>query len=492
MADPGAAAGGTTTRAVALELEPIGPVSARLQAPASKSVTNRALVCAALGDGASMLRGPLESDDSAAMRVALCALGASVTEAAAPEGTGPAAVRREGTGAVAVPQGAGPAGVPREAHGAAVAGSAGAAPAWRVEGIGGRPASPAGPLDARGSGTTMRFLTALVALCPAGATVTGRPGLLARPIGALVAALRELGARIEDRGGFPPVSAAGGGLAGGEVTVDASASSQFPSAVLLAAPYARAPVTLHARSVGAPAYVELTAQVMREFGASVELLDRATWRVEAGAAYRAREVEIEHDASAAAHLFAVAAATGGTVTVGNARAGSLQPDALLPELLAEMGATVTRDGPALTVRGPDTLSPVDVDLGPMPDQVTTVAALAALAPGRSRVRNVAVARGHETDRLAALARELAKLGVAVEELADGLVIDGGGARGPALIDPHDDHRLAMAFAAVAARVPGVAIRDPGCVAKTYPGFWADLAEAGLRWRTRRSGQGRPR
>jgi 3-phosphoshikimate 1-carboxyvinyltransferase len=112
-----------------------------------------------------------------------------------------------------------------------------------------------------------------------------------------------------------------------------------------------------------------------------------------------------------------------------------------------------------------------------------VAVLAALAPGRSRLRNVAVARGHETDRLAALARELAKLGVKVEELPDGLVVHGGRPRGPAWIDPHDDHRLAMAFAALAARVPGVAIRDPGCVAKTYPGFWADLARAGLRWRT---------
>jgi 3-phosphoshikimate 1-carboxyvinyltransferase len=119
----------------------------------------------------------------------------------------------------------------------------------------------------------------------------------------------------------------------------------------------------------------------------------------------------------------------------------------------------------------------------MPDQVTTVAALAALAGGRSRLRNVGVARGHETDRLRALADELAKLGVGVEELPDGLVVDGGGAHGPALLDPHDDHRLAMAFAAIAARVPGVAIADPGCVAKTYPGFWDDLARAGLRTRT---------
>lgn len=451
MADRAAPAS-STAPPVAFELEPAGPVRARLEAPASKSVTNRMLVCAALGDGESLLRGPLESDDSAAMRVALGALGAPVTAVTAVTATESSAA------------------------------AAGAAGAWRVAGTGGRPASPRAPLDARGSGTTMRFLAALVTLTPAGATVTGRPGLLARPVGALVAALRELGARIDDRDGFPPVRATGGGLQGGRAAVDAAASSQFASAVLLAAPCARRPVTLHARALGAPAYVELTAQVMRDFGATVERLDQATWRVEAGRPYSAREAEVEYDASAAAHLFALAAATGGAVTVGNARPGSLQPDARLPGLLAAMGATVTRQGHALTVTGPETLAPLDADLGPMPDQVTTVAALAALAPGSSRLRGVAVARGHETDRLAALARELAKLGVEVEELPDGLVIQGGRARGPALIDPHGDHRLAMAFAALAARVPGVSIRDPGCVAKTYPGFWADLARAGLHWR----------
>jgi 3-phosphoshikimate 1-carboxyvinyltransferase len=282
----------------------VGPVTVRLEAPASKSVTNRMLVCAALGDGTSRLRRPLESDDSAAMRVALGALGAPVTQV----------------------------------------GLDAAGPAWLVAGTGGRLASPAAPLDARGSGTTMRFLAALAPLTVAGATVTGRPGLLARPIGALVAALRALGARVDDRDGFPPVSAAGGGLGGGHAAVDASASSQFPSAILLAAPYARGPVTLLARGLGAPAYVELTAQVMRDYGATVERLDRATWRVEAGRRYHARETEVEYDASAAAHLFALAAATGGAVTVSNARLGSLQPDARFPELLAEMGATVTREG----------------------------------------------------------------------------------------------------------------------------------------------------
>jgi 3-phosphoshikimate 1-carboxyvinyltransferase len=469
VAEGGAAASGTTPP-VAFELEPAGPVRARLEAPPSKSVTNRMLLCAALADGPTLLHDPLDSDDSAAMRAALSALGATITE-----------VEVEARGEAAALDGAGSRGAAAAAARRGEAGLAAGRAAWRVEGTGGRLVSPAGPLDSRSSGTTMRFLAAVTTLTPAGATVTGRPGLLARPVGALVAALRQLGARVDDRDGFPPVRAAGGGLEGGRAAVDAAASSQFASAVLLAAPYARRAVVLGASDLGAPAYVELTVQVMRDFGAAVERLDQATWRVEAGRPYRARDATVEHDASAAAHLLALAAATGGTVTVTNARAGSRQPDARLPELLAAMGATVTREGAVLTVSGPETLRPVDADLGPMPDQVTTVAALAALAPGRSRLRNVAVARGHETDRLAALAHELAKLGVKVEELPDGLVVHGGRPRGPALLDPHDDHRLAMAFAALAARVPGVAIQDPGCVAKTYPGFWSDLARAGLHW-----------
>ena len=439
----------------ALELLPAGPVSLRLAAPASKSVTNRALLCAALAEGTSRLHGAAPSDDAQAMAAALAQLGARI-DLGEP---GPAV--------------------------------------WTVTGTGGRPASPARPLDARLSGTTMRFLAAAATLTPAGATVTGAAPLLRRPVGPLVAALAALGAGIADAGdGFPPVTASGGGLAGGAATVDATASSQFASAVLLVAPYARRPVELTAERLGAAAYVDLTAAVMRRFGAEIDPSDPAgpgagaghsgvaAWRVAAGRPYRATDLEVEYDASAAAHLLALAAATGGTVTVTNAEPATLQPDAALPALLEAMGASMTRDGASLTVRGPEALGPVDADLAAMPDQVTTVAALAALAAGRSRIRGVAVARGHATDRLAALAAELGKLGVAVTELPDGLVVAGPGPDRlrPARLATWGDHRMAMALAAVAARVPGVVIEDPACVAKTYPGFWADLAAAGLAWR----------
>ena len=433
----------------ALELLPADPVSLRLAAPASKSVTNRALLCAALAEGTSHLHGAAGSGDAQAMATALAELGAGIDLG------GPGRV------------------------------------VWTVTGTGGRLASPAGALDARLSGTTMRFLAAAATLTPAGATVTGAAPLLRRPVGPLVAALAALGAGITDAGdGFPPVTAAGGGLAGGAATVDAATSSQFASAVLLVAPYARQPVELAAERLGAAAYVDLTAAVMRRFGAEVDPGvgaghgGAAAWRVEAGRPYRGTDLEVEYDASAAAHLFALAAATGGTVTVTNADPGTLQPDAALPGLLEAMGASVTRHGACLTVRGPAALDPVDADLAAMPDQVTTVAALAALAVGRSRIRGVAVTRGHETDRLAALAAELGKLGVAVAELPDGLVVTGPGPDRlrPARLATWGDHRMAMALAAVAARVPGVVIEDPACVAKTYPGFWDDLAAAGLAWR----------
>lgn len=420
----------------ACEVRPSGPVRGSLAAPASKSLTNRLLVLAALADGDSVLRDPLDSDDSAAMGALVVGLGARVE------------------------RGAG---------------------AWRVRGTRGRPARPAGPLHAGLSGTTMRFGTAIAALAPGPVTVTGDPPLERRPIGALTAALGALGAQAADRGGYPPVRLAGGGLAGGEVTVDVSGSSQFASAVLLVAPYARADVTVRNSGRAAGAYVAMTVAAMRDWGAAVT--DRADgWSVRAGTGYGARDRPVEYDASAAAHLLALAVATGGRVTVGNATEGSLQPDAGVTAVFERMGARLRRDGDAVTVDGPDRPAPVDVDLSDTPDQVTTIAALAALAEGATTIRGVAVARGHETDRLAALADELGSLGVRVDERPDGLVVHGGAPRGPARLRARGDHRLAMAFAALAARVPGVVIEDPGCVTKTYPRFWADVRRLGVDWR----------
>lgn len=419
----------------AVHIIPAGPLSGTLAAPASKSVTNRLLVLAALATGESVLRGPLDSDDAQAMRGLVATLGVPV--------------RSEGD-------------------------------RWRVTGAGGSFHPDAAHADARLSGTTMRFGAALATLADRPLTVTGQPPLLRRPIGPLTGALRSLGADVADTGGFPPVRCAGGGLAGGRVDVDAHASSQYVSAVLLVAPCAAADTSVRAVGLSAPAYVDLTVAAMADFGAEVERRGAGHWAVRSGG-YAARTRAVEYDASAACHLYSLAAATGGSVTVTNASPTSLQPDAAFPAVLARMGVVVEAAGAQVTVTGPDALRPVDVDLAGMPDQVTSLAVLAALADGRSRIRGVAVARGHETDRIAALARELRKVGVGVEERPDGLVIDGGGARGPARLATYDDHRLAMAFAALGAAVADVAIDDPGCVAKTYPRFWDDARALGLVW-----------
>lgn len=411
----------------AIEIVPSGPVGGTVTAPSSKSLTNRALVCAALADGETTIAEPLDADDTRAMALALQALGARVTFE--PD-------------------------------------------RWLVVGTGGALRAPSDPLDCRLSGTTLRFLTAVGALAGAPVRLTGGAPLLRRPLGPLASALVTLGATVVTSEAGVEVT---GGLGGGTIVVDGSGSSQFVSAVMLAAPYASGDVTVRAEGVSATGYIALTAELMRAFGADVEDVDATTWRVRAGEGYRARDYAVPYDASAAAHLYALAVATGGSITVSNA-IQTAQPDARAVEVFEAMGAT----GSGATVVGPTTPEPVEVSLAAMPDQLPTVAALAALAPGRTTIMGVAVTRAHETDRIAAVATELAKLGVRVEERPDGLAIEGG-ARGPVRIATYDDHRMAMAFAALGARVEGVGIEDPGCVSKTYPRFWDDVARAGVRW-----------
>ena len=419
-----------------VRMTPTGPLRGALRAPASKSVTNRLLVLAALAEGSSALTAPLESDDSAAMRACITALGADVS----------------GDGV------------------------------WKITGTAGTPRSPSAPLDARLSGTTARFITAVVALTPRGGVVDGLGPLRRRPIAPLVHALAAVGAEADSPSGGLPVSVAGGGLDGGAVDVDVSGSSQFASALLMVAPYARHDVVCRLHGRAADDYIALTAALMAQWGADVTHDGaQGSWQVRAGAGYRARSVEVEYDASAAAHLFAMGIASGGAVTVTNVARHSHQPDAGLPDVFAQMGCDVVRDGSSVTVAGGD-LRPIDVSLAAMPDQVTTLAVLAALAPGTSVLRDVGVARLHETDRLAALAAELGKVGVQVIADPNSLVIYGGTARGPAILDTYDDHRLAMAFAALGTKISDIAIADPGCVAKTYPEFWQDVARLGAGWR----------
>lgn len=410
-----------------------GPLAACVRVPGSKSLTNRALLVAALARGTSRLRGALESDDTEVMLRALARLGCAV-----------------------------------DARG----------DVWHVEGRDGHLAKPAETLDTGNSGTTARFLTAAATLADGPVRIDGDARMRERPISDLVDALTALGARcaVEGQRGCPPVRVEGGGLPGGSATIDARRSSQYVSAILLAAPYARRDVRLRAEGgvVVSRPYVDLTLRLMRDFGAHAEWSAPDALFVEAGRTYRGRDYAIEADASAAAYPFCAAAIAGGRVRVEGIAADSLQPDFRLLDLLGRMGCRVLRGPDFAEVSGPaDGLRAIDVDMNDLPDAALALAVVALFARGTTHIRNVANLRIKESDRLAALETELRRLGADARADADSLSVTPGPLHG-ARIRTYGDHRMAMAFALAGLRVPGVAIQDPGCVAKTWPGYFSML------------------
>jgi 3-phosphoshikimate 1-carboxyvinyltransferase len=409
----------------ALTVEPMaGRPDATVRLPGSKSLTNRALVAAALAEGTSHLEHPLVADDTGAMVEGLRALGADI--------------RLEGEVAV-------------------------------VEG-GLRPAGPVA-VDARLSGTTARFLLPVLALGEGPATLDGGPPLRARPMGPLVDAVRSLGASVD--GDALPVTVHGP-MRGGTARLPGDVSSQFLSGLLLAGPRVTGGVRVELTTplVSAP-YVAMTAAVMEAFGAEVRR-DGEAWVVPEGR-YGARTYAVEPDASAASYFFAAAVLTGGRVTVPGLGRGSLQGDLAFVDVLERMGATVERGDDRTTVAAGPRLAGVDADLSELSDTAQTLAAVAVFADSPTRVRGIGFIRRKETDRLAAVVRELRRCGVGAEETDDGFVVHPGTPR-PAVVETYDDHRMAMSFALLGLRVPGIAIADPGCVAKTFPGFWDALEE----------------
>ena len=420
----------------AIEIEPRGPLRGSIRPPGSKSITNRALVCAALADGPSTLTGALDSDDTRVMIEALRKLGFSLD------------VAENGT---------------------------------RISVVGGGGVIPsrAAELYVANSGTTVRFLAALVSLAHGTFRLDGTPRMRERPIDDLVVALRQLGvdAACEAPGGCPPVLIRADGLRGGAASVRGDVSSQFLSGLLLAAPYARQRVTLTVSGelVSRP-YVEMTLAVMRAFGVDMASGELREFQSVAGARYRGRDYAIEPDASAASYFFAAAAITRGEVTVEGVSRGSLQGDVAFVDVLARMGCRVEARDDAITVRG-GPLRGITVDMNAISDTVQTLAAVAMFADGPTTVTGVAHIRHKETDRIGDLATELRKLGATVDEAPDGLRITPGALRG-AVVDTYDDHRMAMSLALVGLRQPGVVIRDPACTAKTYPRFFDDLHSLG--------------
>jgi 3-phosphoshikimate 1-carboxyvinyltransferase len=347
----------------------------------------------------------------------------------------------------------------------------------RVAGCAGRPPAEVALVDARLSGTTSRFLLPVAALSTGTVRVDGARPLRARPMGPTIAALRMLGTEVVEVGepGHLPVEVGGGPVAGGEVAVPGSASSQFLSGLLLAGPAMRTGLVVRVDGdlVSRP-YVDMTVAVMEAFGVAVDRPDDATWRV-APQIYRGTTYHIEPDASAASYAFAAAAITGSRVTVEGLGPGSLQGDVAFVDLLERMGARVERQPDRITVEGTGTLRGVDADLGQISDTAQTLAVVAALADGPSRLTGIGFIRAKETDRVGAVVTELRRAGVGADEEPDGLVVRPAPVR-PAVIETYDDHRMAMAFALLGLRAEGIRIADPACVAKTFPGYWQMLAE----------------
>ncbi len=342
-----------------------------------------------------------------------------------------------------------------------------------VSGCSGRPTSPSAELWLENSGTSIRFLTAIACLGHGRYRLDGNARMRERPIGELCDALNSLGgnAVCEQPNGCPPVLVQGAGLPGGTAHVDAAKSSQFLSALLMAAPSACGPVELVLRGglVSEP-YIDMTIRMMQAFGIEVDQ-ENGRYRI-APARYRATDYAVEPDASAASYFFAAAAITGGTVTVQGLSRDSLQGDVNFVKLLAQMGCEVQWGESSITVCGKP-LHGIDVDMNEISDTAQTLAAVAPFATGPTRIRNVAHIRHKETDRISAVASELRRLGLGVEEHPDGLTIHPGSIR-PATIETYDDHRMAMSFALIGLKVPGIQIANPECTGKTYPRFFEDL------------------
>lgn len=410
-------------------IEPcLHPVHATVHVSGSKSITNRALICAALARGESVLRGASDSDDTALLCNGLNQLGVLV--------------RRIGDSLI-------------------------------VSGTGGKLYAPKFPIPVGNAGTTFRFLLSLAALARGTTLFEAHTRMAERPVTELLDALATLGVRVEEKGDGR-YAVHGGVVSGGTVRLQGSKSSQFLSSLLMIAPFAVSSLRIEIEGPLASApYVDLTLQVMQHFGARVERHANARFVVHAGERYSAAKLDVEADASSAGYFFAAAALCGGDVTVKGVTLRSLQADAQFVFLLERIGCWVSEEEGGVRVRGDGCLRGVEADMNAMPDAVPTLAVLAPFASGPTRIMNVAHLRHKESDRLAALETELRKLGARVIVSDDGLEIHPSHLHG-GCVDTYNDHRLAMSFAFAGLKIPGIEIENPECVRKSFPGFWKEF------------------
>lgn len=415
------------------QVKPVtAPVQGTVRPPGSKSITNRALIVAALSQGTTHLSGVLDSQDTRVMIESLNRLGISVKH-------DPKSCSIE------------------------------------VKGCAGTIPQKSASLWLENSGTSIRFLTALCAVGNSEYVLDGNVRMRERPIQDLVEALQKLGVDVtcENGTGCPPVRVRAKGLTGGETSISGSVSSQYLSALLMVAPAAQSPITITIldEMVSKP-YLDITLGVMAQFGVTIDRLQDSVWRIQPQTYQRSVAYDIEPDASAASYFFAAAAITGGAVTVEGLNQDALQGDINFIRVLEDMGCEIKRGRDNITVQG-GALKGIDVDMNDISDTAQTLAAVALFAEGPTSIRNVGHIRHKETDRLAAIATELKRMGIRVEETEDSVTIYPGEIQ-PATIETYDDHRMAMSFALVGLKVPGIVIADPDCTVKTYPHFFTDL------------------
>jgi len=414
-----------------IEIIPIKNIDAAIAVPGSKSITQRALIAAALADGRSILHNPLVSEDTDFSSRALKCMGIGV--------------RKEQD-------------------------------CWYIEGSKGIIQVPDDDLYLGNNGTATRFLTSIASLGNGEFIIDGDKRMYVRPIAPLIEALQGWGVDIEsiNKSGCPPISILADGIKGGKTVLPEGKSSQYLSSLILVAPYAKQPAILEVQGeVLSKPYVAMTIQVMADFGILVDSAqDYSSFSIQQGT-YKACDYHIEGDASNASYFWAAAAITGGRVTVSNVPVPSVQGDTMLVPLLARMGCNVKQAGHGITVEGTGLLEGIQVDMGNMPDVVPTLAVVAAFAQGPTEITNIAHLRIKECDRLHAVSTELAKLGVRVEERPDSMVVYGEGGENmhQADIETYNDHRMAMSLAVAGLRVPGVKIHGEQCVAKSFPDFW---------------------
>ncbi|AFY36053.1 3-phosphoshikimate 1-carboxyvinyltransferase [Calothrix sp. PCC 7507] len=409
---------------------PNRPVDATVEIPGSKSLTNRALLVAALAQGDSILENALFSDDSEYFAKCLEDLGI------------PIALNSQ----LAQVQ---------------------------VSGKGGEIPNKQADLFVGLAGTAARFISALVALGNGEYRLDGVPRMRERPMGDLLNVLQAGGVNINFEGnpGFMPYTIYGQGFAGGHVRLPANQTSQQLSALLMIAPYAQQDTIIEVEgTMVSQSYVKMTCRLMADFGVEVTQTNENLFEIKAGQRYQARQYTIEPDASNASYFFAAAAITGGRVRVQHLTKQSSQGDILWLNVLEQMGCQIYEGDDYTEVRGPEQLQGIDIDMNDMSDLVQTLGAIAPFATSPVTIRNVEHIRYKETERIRAVVTELQRLGVKVEEFADGLRIEPS-AITPTAIETYHDHRMAMAFAVTGLKAPGIVIKDPGCTAKTFPDYF---------------------